>query len=255
MSDTLPIGIGHNAPPSDETTPFDMARKAVEDIYFETVLWLDGHPIENQETADGVANLLALVRKAEAQAEEARKAEAKPFDDGKAEVQARYAPLIGNTKAIKGKTILAAEALKAALAPWLDAERKRLNAETAAKRAEADRLQREALEALRATDTTNLTEREAAETLLTVARRAEAAATAAARETPTAGGALGRAAGLRTTWRATICDPVDAARSCWNDDAGREAMLAFLTDWANARVRAGVRSIPGFRISEDRSVA
>ena len=44
--------------------------------------------------------------------------ENEPFDL-KAEVQARYAPLIGNTKAVKGKTVLAADACKAALAPWL----------------------------------------------------------------------------------------------------------------------------------------
>lgn len=253
MTEVEPRGIGDNHPP--EPTPFELAEKAVNDVYSEVSLWLDGHPIENQETADGVANLLALVRKAEAQTEEARKAEAKPFDDGKAEVQARYAPLIGNTKAIKGKTVLAAEALKAALAPWLDAERKRLDAEAAAKRAEADRLRQEAAEALRATDPAHIIEREAAEALLASARKAEVEANAAARETPTAGGALGRAAGLRTTWRATISDPVDAARSCWGDEAGREAMLAFLTDWANARVRAGVRSIPGFLIQEDRNVA
>ena len=56
------------------------AEKAVNDAYGETLLWLDGASIESQEIADGVGNLLALLRAAEAKAEAARVAEKKPFD-------------------------------------------------------------------------------------------------------------------------------------------------------------------------------
>jgi hypothetical protein len=248
-------GIGHNQPPIDPT-PFQIAEKAVNDIYAETTAWLDGKAIDSQEMADGIANLLAMIRKAEKLADETREAENAPFNAGKAEVQARYFPLIGDTKAGKGKTVLAAIACKAALQPWLDAEARRIKAEAAAKREEADRQRDEAEAALRASDATDLAAREAAETLLSDARKAETAANVAGRQTATAGGTFGRSAGLRTTWRATISDEVAAAKSCWQDPAGRAAMLVFLEDWANSKVRnERVRTIPGFVIAEERSVA
>lgn len=241
--------LGGNSPPPDPT-PYDIARKAVEDIYQETVLWLDGHAIDSKEMADGVGNLLAGIRKAEKLADEARKAENKPFDDGKAEVQARYAALIGDTKTTKGKTVLAAEACKAALQPWLLAEDRRLAEEARVAREEADRRRREAEAALRASDATNLAAREAAEGLLSQAKRADIAANVAHRQTATAGGAFGRSAGLRTTWTVTIDDPVVAARTCWTE--AREEMLEFLQAWAVRQARAGRHSIPGFAIAEQR---
>ncbi len=245
--------VGNNAEPM---TPYDDAKKAVDDIFDETTAWLDGHPIDNQPHADSVANLLAMIRKAEKLADDARDAEYAPFNDGKAEVQARYFPLIGDTKAGKGKTVRASLACKAALVPWLAAEDLRLKAVAAVAREEADRQRREAEEALRATAATNLAAREAAESLLHDARRAETAANVASRQTATAGGAFGRAAGLRATWRATISDEVAAAKACWQDQVGRAAMLVFLEDWANSKVRnERVRTIPGFVVSEVRGVA
>lgn len=241
--------IGGNAPP----TPFEIAERAVNEIYDEATAFLDGKAIDNQALADDIGNLLAMIRKAETLADDTRKAEAKVFDDGKAEVQARYAPLIGNTTKIKGKTILAEAACKAALAPWLAAEQKRLDAEAAAKRAEADRQRTEAEAALQAS-AADLAARETAETLLHDARRAEAQANAASRATARAGGDFGRSASLRAVWRATITDDAAALKSMWLDEAGRAELLALALDWANRRVRQGVRSIPGFNIVEDKGV-
>lgn len=240
--------IGGNAPP---LTPYEIAKKTVEDIYAETILWLDGHEIDSEEMADGVGNLLAAIRKAEKLAEDTRKAENKPFDDGKAEVQARYAPLIADTKTIKGKTVLAVAACKAALEPWLIAKAKRLEEEARKAREEADRQRREAEEVLRASDARNLAEREAAEALLHQAKKADTAANVAARQTATAGGAFGRAAGLRATWVVTIDDPVEAARTCWGE--AREEMLGFMREWAERQVRLGRRAIPGFTITEQKA--
>ena len=62
--------IGDNAPPP---SPFEIAEKAVNDIYDEVVLWLDGKPIDSQELADGVGNLLAEIRKAEKLADDTRR--------------------------------------------------------------------------------------------------------------------------------------------------------------------------------------
>lgn len=241
--------IGDNAPPP---TPFELAEKAVNDIYGEVVLWLDGKPIDSQALADGVGNLQAEIRKAEKLADDTRKAENEPFDKGKAEVQARYLPLIGDTKAIRGKTVLASEACKAALQPWLLAEDRRIKEEARLAREEADRQQREAEEALRASDAADIEKRAAAEALLAAAKKADTAANVAGRQTATAGGASGRSSGLRATWVAEITDPVVAARACWHE--ARPEMLDFLQSWADRRVREGVRSLPGFAITEKKVV-
>ncbi len=244
--------IGGNAPPP---TPYEIAKKAVDDAYEETTLWLDGKPIDSPELAEGIGNLLATIRAAEKMADDTRKAEAKVFDDGKAKVQARYLPLIGDTTKVKGKTVLAAAACKAALAPWLAAEQRRMAEEARKLREEADRQRQEAEAALRASDATNLAEREAAEVLLRDAKRTETAANVAGRATATAGGSFGRAAGLRSVWRATITDEVEALRSVFRDPAGRVEIVAFALEWANRRVREQrVRTIPGFAITEDRGV-
>ena len=120
-------------------------------------------------------------------------------------------------------------------------------------REEADRQRREAEEALRAANATDIVAgaswieaRAAAEALIVSAKKADTAANVAGRQTATAGGAFGRSVGLRTTWVATITDPIDAARTCWRD--ARPEMLEFLQSWADRRVREGVRTLPGFNI-------
>lgn len=242
--------IGDNAGPM---TPFEIAQKAVEDIYFETVQWLDGKPIDSQELADGVANLLADIRKADKLAKAARKEEEDPHDNAVKEIRARYAPLIADTKAVRGKTVIASEACEAALQPWLLEKDRQIKEAARLAREAADRQRAEAEAALRASDAANIAEREAAERLLHDARKAETAANVAGRQTATAGGALGRAAHLTTKWIASIDDPVEAARACWADPTGHAEILECLVTWANRRVREGVRSIPGFDIFEKRS--
>lgn len=246
MSETLEnprAVIGNNAPPP---SPFELVEKAVNDIYSETLLWLDGKAIDSAAMADGVANLLAEIRKAETLADETRKAENEAFDKGKAAVQAKYAPLIGNTKAVKGKTVLAAEACKAALQPWLIAEQQRIDEAARLAREEADRQRCEAEAALRAS-AADLAAREVAEALLHDAKRAETTANVAGRQTATAGGSFGRSAGLRTVYVATMTDPTVAARTMWNE--AREELMTTLQVWADRRVREGVRALPGFNIS------
>jgi hypothetical protein len=75
-------GIGHN---SRSGTPYySEALRGVETLWTEAVHWLDGAVAESQAEADAIATLLDMARKARATADGARKAEAKPFDDGKA---------------------------------------------------------------------------------------------------------------------------------------------------------------------------
>lgn len=232
--------IGGNAPP---LTLYEQAEKRVEDVYGEAKLWLDGATVDSQELADGIANLIDTLRKARTFADDTRKTEKKPLDDLIAEIQERYNPLLQ-------KADLAIDTCKRAVAPWLQKRADEI-AEAARKaREEAEAKRRIAEDALRASFATDITKREAAEKLLKDAKKAETAANVAGRQVATAGGAFGRATGLRTIMSAAIDDPVLAARTVWSED--REAMLGFLIEWAERQVRGGRRGIPGFKIIESK---
>lgn len=232
--------IGGNAPPP---TPYELATKAVEDAYGECSLWLDGATVDSQELADGIDNLKKTLAAARKLAEDSRKVEKKPFDDGAAEVQARYVPLI--TKADLAKT-----ACNKALEPWLRAKAAEIEAAARKAREEADAKRRAAEEALRASDAANLAERAAAEALVKVAKKAEVVANKAERVTATAGGALGRATGLRSYWSAVIEDEEEFERYAWASH--RDEMVDFLVTLAKRLIDSGRRDVPGVLAHEEK---
>jgi NADH dehydrogenase/NADH:ubiquinone oxidoreductase subunit G len=244
-----PAGIGHNSPP--EPTPFERVRDRISNLYAEAAMWLDGEPIATQGQADDLSNLLNMIRDAKQEAEEARKAEAKPFDDGKAEVQARYAPLIADTKSVKGMTTLAVEACKKALAPWLEklADEKEAIARKA--REEADAQRQAAKEAVRAAQAaTDLAAREAAEQRLQEAKKAEALAKKAESDTAKSGGGVGRRVSLHTYYIAEIHDLKEFAGHVWTNY--RDDIRTYLAQRAQWLVDQGKRDIPGVTVREDR---
>lgn len=245
------LSIGANHPPPDPT-PFDLSRKEIEDLFSEACNWADGSPIENQAQADAVAKLRDDIRAAEKRADERRIEENKPFDDGKAEVQSRYAELIANTKSKKGKTVLAMEALNKALAPWL----KKLEDEklAAAKKAreEADRLAAIAYQKLRdARASEDLEAREQAETLVAEANKAETFASRAENDKAHAKGS-GRAVGLRTTYRPEITDMQAFARFVWKNHFGD--LSDALTVIAGKLVSRNIHTMDGVVVHEDRGL-
>lgn len=244
--------IGGNNPP--EPTPFEKAESEINSLFDEAKLWLDGAKVDSQELADGIANLLNMIRDAEKRADEARSAEKKPFDDAGAEVQARYAPLIGNTKTIKGKTVLAAEACKKALREWLE-KKDREQREAAEKaRREADDKLKAAQEAFRTTDATNLEQREATEALAKQAIIADRVASKTERATAKAGhSSVGRSASLRTVYTPKLTDLWEAVGHYMA--VAPNELGAFLQTLAERDVRAGRRDIPGFTITEEKKVA
>lgn len=244
-----PAPVGHNNPP--EPTPYEAVKVHIEDLCVEARNWADGAVIENEAQAGQVARLIDDFRKAEAAADNARKAEAKPHDDAKAEIQGRYNLLIGDTKAVRGKTVLALAALKATLTPWLRKvdEEKRAVAEAA--RLEAEAKAEAAAAALRAADVTNLAAREEAEAQLADAHDAQAAANRAANDKAHAHGG-GRAIGLRRTYRPQMTDR--KAALIHYAAARTDALVAFLQGLAEADVREGKRSIPGFDVIEEATV-
>ena len=112
MTDDPRLSIGGNHPPEDPT-PFELSAKEAEDLLSEACNWVDGMTVESQEQADALDGLLAQIKAAAKLAEERRKAEVKPFDDAKAEVQSRYNTLIGDTKATgKGKLLIIPRAIR-----------------------------------------------------------------------------------------------------------------------------------------------
>ena len=195
--------IGHNA------SPYEQAKGQIDDALIEARAWLDGAVIADAEQADGLAGVLDMVRKAKKAADDARKAEAKPFDDGKTEVQARYKPLITDAER-------AEDACKTALAKWQREEQRKADEAARVAREAADKAQREAEQARRAADLANLAEREAAERALQEAERLARAANKAEAAPVGAKGvyAARRTALITRTEAVAMPDPAAALRWC-----------------------------------------
>jgi len=237
--------IGANNPP-----PFEAIKVHVADLETEARNWADGTAIANQAQADAVAKLIDDFRAAAKAADEARKEEASPFDIGKAAVQEKYAPLVADTKAMRGSIPRCLEALKATLTPWLQRlERERLEAERKA-REEADRQAREAAEAMRAS-AANIEAREAAEALVKAAEDSTRSADRLAKAKAHATGD-GRAIGLRKSYRAVMTDR--RAALAHYAILRPDDIMACLQRLADLDVRDGRRYVPGFDVIEETKV-
>ncbi|QND42995.1 hypothetical protein HB770_21070 [Rhizobium leguminosarum bv. viciae] len=252
MMDTLSENpravIGANNPPP-EMTPFDAVKINITDLYDEARLWLDGTPVETQEQADALNTLKARIKDAIRAAETQRVIEGTPHKQAIDEIQARYNELIGNNKSVTGIALKAEEACNKALKPYLlELDRQQQEAARIA-REEAERKQREAMEAMRQRDAANLQQREDAERLVQEAKQADAAASQAEKAKAHAKGE-GRATGLRTVYRAVMVDRQLAAKWVWLDR--NEELMAWIQDQADKAVRGGVRSIAGFEVIEEK---
>lgn len=224
--------IGHNAP-----TPYELIKQEIEDLFDEAKNFADGEPIESEEMHDAIKKLHDGLHDAGNRADAARIEENKPFDDGKAAVQAKYAPLIANTKSVKGKVVLGKESLSVLLSAW----RKRVADEKAAiaeaKRVEAARIAAEAQAAMQASRG-NLEARVAAEELVAHAkdvakdaRRSEKAA---------------ENTGLRTFWKSEIAD-IEAALDYFYPRY-TSSFVQLVEELAHTEVSTGARELPGIRI-------
>lgn len=233
-----PAPIGHNSPP--ETDPFEAIRVHCDDLYAEAKHWLDGAEIASDKEAEAVEKLLDMAREAFSTADAERVKQNEPFDTGKAKVQEKFAPLIADTKKVKGTMVRMQEACKAALEPW----RKKKLAEAAAIAEEA-RLAalakaEEAAAAMRAS-AGNLEEREAAEHLVTVAEEAQRDALRATKAATTG-------TGLTTYYEAVLTVQRDAMLHYMKEQPGE--FVALCQRLADIDVRAGKRTIPGFTVEE-----
>ncbi len=237
--------IGHNR------SPFELVADKINDLYAEAKQWLDGEPITTQGQADELNKLINLIRDAEKEADALRKDEAKPHDDAKTEIQARYNPLISKNKANLGKTARAIDAARIALTPWLeklDAEKR--EAERIALQ-EARAARKIAEDALRASEATDLAAREEAEELVQDAKHADIAHRMAVKDKAHAKGGEGRATSLRTYYRAEVTDPIAFAGWLW--ERRQTEIAEFLQATAKRMVDENPnQEIPGVTIHEDR---
>lgn len=236
-------GLGHNNPP--EPTPYEKIKAEIEDLYAEAQGWLDGAEVQTEGQAEAVGRLRDMLRAAGNRAEEQRKKEAKPFDDGKAEVQGRYNPLIQKDR---GTVDRAVKACNAALAPFLRKKDEELREAARLEQERAAKLAAEARDAAQAAArSANLLERESAEEILAQAKDAMASMKRAEKEKPRVQGAA-RAIGLKSVWTPELSDPAAAIEHY------RKVQPAALKEWmleqARKDVRAGSRHIPGFQITE-----
>lgn len=242
MTETLAT-IGHNNPP--EPTPFDLSKAEADDLFHEATNWCDGEQITTQEQADALATLLDQIKQAVKRADDRRKDEARPHDDAKAEIQARYNTLIGDTKTTgKGVLILATDACRKALQPWLQKveDEKRAAAEAARKaQEEAQRKAQEAFAKARAAD--DLAAREAAERLAVEAKKLE-------REASKADKAATAKTGLRTVVTAEVVDMPAFAKWAWVND--RYALEDHFHARASTLAKEGRRGMPGVNVIETR---
>ncbi|GAA5622032.1 hypothetical protein Brsp04_01914 [Brucella sp. NBRC 12952] len=231
---------GHNNPP---TSPYEEIKQEIEDLFDEAKNFADGEAIDNQALADAVTELHDKIHDAGNRADTARKTEAKPHDDAKAEIQARYNKLIGNTKTSgKGKVVLGKEVLQRILTPWRNKVAAEKEAAAKAAREEADRVIREAHEAMQAS-AGNLEAREQAEELVKEAKQADRWAKREDKAEPTG-------TGLRSVWH---CDLVDEGVALdWAYGRAPERFKAVVQAMAEETVRAGMRQVPGFNVREER---
>lgn len=239
-----PAGLGHNQPPQETPDPFAAFQVHIDDLMETAKGFLDGEPIDSEELAKRVSQLLDDCRTAGKDADKARAEEKKPHDEATKAVQAKWKPLID-------RAALAADACKKALAPWLTKKEAEARAAAEKARQEAEAKAKAAAEAMRAADATDLAAREEAEAKVQEAKAAEAAANRAEKVRPTATGGA-RATTLRTSYRPELTNPADALRHYIK--ARPDEIKACLQRLAEVDVRNGARSLPGFTIHEERSV-
>jgi hypothetical protein len=231
-----PIGIGHNR------AQFDLVSEAIETLHVEAGNWLDGEAVETQGQADAVSRLLEEARRAKKDADEARKTEAKPFDDGKAAVQAKYKPLLTRADTI-------ADACKKLIAPFLARqEAEKREAERKA-REEADAKAEAARRAYQEARDTDLAAREEAERLIEDAKIAERIAAKAAKDRGAAKGGA-RAVTLRAHYEPEITDIREFGRYVWTEHPAE--MRGLLDHLARKLILSGKRNLPGVTIHEEK---
>lgn len=232
---------GHNAPP----TEYDNHSKAINDLYGEAELWLDGDPITTEKMAEGIANLKNLIQAAGKAAELARVAEKKPFDDAGKEVQARYKPL-------SEKVTAALDVCKSALRPYLEEQERKANEKTEQLRKEAEETRKAAEEALKNAAPDNLQEKQDAFDLNKSSIDAEKKLKTFENKASNISSSSGRAVGFKTRKVVVINDLRAAVGYYWKTENGKESISEAVLKLA--KLEGNPAAIPGIEIKIEKDV-
>lgn len=240
MADGATAQLGHNGPPADTPDPYTAIKIHCDDLYERAGPWLTGAPITTDAQAVEVEQFLSDAKEAAAAAEIQRVAEAKPHDDAKAAVQAKFAPLIADNKAQTGTMVRLEKACKALLTPWRTKKQQEAAAAAAAAQAEADRVAKQAADAARAASG-DLEAAEEAEEAVRAAQQAQRDANRATKAATTG-------TGLTTYYEAVMTDQRSAILFYMKDQPAEFAALA--QRLADVDVRNGKRALAGFTVEE-----
>lgn len=204
--------------------------------------------VSNEDQRQALDKLDEDLTKAAKLLEDLRVERKTPHDDAITEIQNTFNPYLAplTNKTVKGKIPLARDALKKAKEPYLQKlEDDRL---AAVKKAQDDAAEaaRVALEASRAAAPEDIEAREDAEVLIVQAQTLQRTATRAV-------ASVSRGSGLKSIWTPEITD----ANAALLHYAKRrpDDLMAVLLDLAREEIRAGLRTIPGFTITEKRVAA
>ena len=239
MTDALAT-IGHNGAPD----PFDALRVHTDDLLDQARTIA---AVTTAEQLEAVDNLAADLRDAGDQLEALRVERKKPLDEAINAIQELFNPYLAPLKnKVAGKIPLALDAIKKAKEPYLQ-EQERLRQEEARRQREAaEQAAREAAEAARAAAGEDMEAREEAEAQVIQAQ-------AMTRNATRAEAAVSRGSGLRSFWVADLIDPNAAIKHyiARNPDAVKD----FLREMARKDIAAGLRTVPGFDVREERRAA
>lgn len=252
------VAIGDNNPPAEPAAPmsWDAVKVHMDDLLDEARNWADGAAILNQTQADEVGKLRQLLQDSAKLADDARVVEKAPLDKQIADIQDRYNVYIAPMKnKAPGSVSKSVAALGNMLSVWLN----KLEAD----KRERERIAREEAEALAAKaiaarkeleSATDLAASDEAADLLDQAEEAAKALRTIEREKVQAKGEF-RAIGLRSKWSAVLRPGEGGLALKHYSQRHPERVKAFLQMLADEDVAAGVRSIPGFDVNEERKVA
>jgi hypothetical protein len=237
MTDLNPRAVVGN-----NRAPHELLFDEIQDLFDEAKNWADGEPITSEQMHDAVTKLYDGLHDAGKRADELRKEEKKPLDDQIKAIQDRFNVYI---QPRKGKVDLGKDALGKILAAWRAAVAKQKEEVARKAREEADRKAAEAQAAIRASSG-NLAEREVAEEMLKEAKQADRFAKRQDKAATTG-------TGLRSVW---IAEPADwEAGLDWAYGRDPVRFKELVQQMANEAVRTGARSVPGFKVWEDRKAA
>lgn len=255
------VVIGGNNPP--EETPvvvtaktWDAVKVHMDDL-LDQVRSLTGIAITDEAQANVVGKLMRDLQDAAKLADAARTSEKAPLDEAVKQIQDRYneyiAPLKNKTPGLMSKAELA---LKNQIGAWLKKQDdERVERERIA-RQEADdaaALARDAHKAAAGSD--DLDQIDEAEGLLEAAEQAERSARQIEKAKTQVKTEGYRAIGLRSIWRAERIEGEGGKALSHYAKTQPARVIAFIEELAAQDVKAGVRSIPGFNVIEDKVAA